>query len=191
MREKIIKGVQEMTQIPYFPKEEYAQRAIMTEISRFADRADGLDWLFATAARSMKQWGGVAELRGLYCTRFKPADGHDPGCSVPGYSANDCEGAYIAERAKETDRILLGWKQQQKLIGEQPTVIDVTPAVKLIDPPSKTQIDLKAKTNRESLASVLKASAAPIRIPATPKRTPEQHAEEIRKLQAELESRRA
>lgn len=97
MKSQIIKGVRAMAAIPFFPTDEYAQQAIMTEIGKFVDREDGLKWLFDAAMNTMRKWEGIPELRGLYCTRFKPADGVEAISTLPGYSPVDCENAHIEQ----------------------------------------------------------------------------------------------
>jgi hypothetical protein len=193
MRERIIDAVRAMSSIPFFPKEEYAQRAIMSEIAKFADRPERVDWLASAALRSMREWRGVAELRGMYCTRFKPADGYDEYCSVPGFSANDCEAAYIEGQARETDRKMLEYKREQKLLGEAPSEpLNVTPAIKSIGAPKvdRTTADLRERRNRERLSLIAHADPKPIHIPATHKRTPEEHAAAVRELEAQIEAKR-
>jgi hypothetical protein len=192
MKERIINAVRAMSSIPFFPKEEYAQRAIMTEIAKFADRPEHVEWLEHAAIRSMREWRGVAELRGMYCTRFKPADGIDEYCSVPGFSANDCEAAYIDERSKQTERKMLEWKRELKLLGEAPSEPpDVTPAIKPIGAPKvdRTTADLCERRNRERLSLIVGSEPKPIHIPGTPKRTPEEHAAAVRDLEAQLAER--
>jgi hypothetical protein len=97
MKEQIARAVGEMAAIPYFPADEHALRAIMQQISKFVDRPDRLRWLVDAALNTMLQWGGISELRGLYCTKFKPADGIEADCHLPGYSANDCEASHALE----------------------------------------------------------------------------------------------
>ena len=46
-----------------------------------------LDWLVKAAVNAMRQWGGVAELRGILCSKWQPADGIDGYSSLPGYQA--------------------------------------------------------------------------------------------------------
>jgi hypothetical protein len=192
MREHIIDAVRAMSSIPFFPKEEYSQRAIMAEIAKFADRPERVDWLASAALRSMREWRGVAELRGMYCTRFKPADGYDEYCSVPGFSANDCEAAYIEGQARETDRKMLEWKRNPPLL--EGDVLDVSVAIKPIDPKpaepaprlDRTTADLRERRNRERLSQIDGVDPKPIHIPATRKRTPEEHAAAVRELEAQL-----
>ncbi len=85
--------------IPYYPTSGIAQAAIMREIAKFVDQPDRLRWLVETAVGNMREWTGVPELRGLYCTRYKPADGNEADCTTPGYTANECEAAHAREFA--------------------------------------------------------------------------------------------
>src|SRR5215471_7048160 len=75
--------------IPYYPRENHAD--VLEEIAAFVDRQDGLEWLIHEAVGTMKRWDGIPELRGLYCTRFKPADGREADCRLPGHTPADIE----------------------------------------------------------------------------------------------------
>lgn len=89
----IAKRTHDLAAIPFFPAE--ASAAIMDAIAKFVDKPERLNWLVDTAVQTMRKWDGVAELRGLYCTRFKPADGIEAPClTTPGYTPEDCETAH-------------------------------------------------------------------------------------------------
>jgi len=164
VRDKIIDGVRAMSCIPYFPRDEHAQRSIMEQVARFVDRPERMEWLTAAAISAMREWSGVADLRGLYCTRFKPADGHEADCRLPGFTADDNEAAYIEAKSRETERKMVefGGFAHRQIEG---TVIDVSVAIKPIDPPPRPR-----------------KTVNPVTIPATPKRTPEEHEAEVKRL---------
>jgi hypothetical protein len=105
-------AVEELAAIPFFPSEEGARIAITTQISRFVGDEKQLRWLVDAALGAMRKWEGLPELRGLFCTRFKPADGVEAYCSLPGYTANDCEAAHALKAA-----------EGPKLLGEPPEEI--------------------------------------------------------------------
>jgi hypothetical protein len=84
-------AVSELGAIPYFPTDSGAQLAIMNQLERFVSVAHELRWLVDAAVSAMREWRGVPELRGLYCTRFRPADGKEGNCSLLGYTAEESE----------------------------------------------------------------------------------------------------
>jgi hypothetical protein len=86
---------QKLFLIPYYPRENHTD--VLEEIAAFADRADALEWLILAASR-LKQWPGVGELRGLYCTRFKPADGIEADCTLPGHRPAEIEAENLSRR---------------------------------------------------------------------------------------------
>jgi hypothetical protein len=115
LEEAIVLAISEMEAIPFFPTHEQApaQGAIMRAILRFCDRLDGLRWLTDTAVERMKKWEGVGELRALYCTRYRPADGLPAvDCTIPGFTPADSEAAYFESQAQETTRKLEAWRRQ-------------------------------------------------------------------------------
>jgi hypothetical protein len=193
MKELIAKAVGELAAIPYFPADEHARRAIMQQVSKFVDSPDRLRWLVGAALNTMREWKGLAELRGLYCTKFRPADGETADCTLPGYSPDDCEAAYYEQLRAANDRKALEWKREQKLLGAAPSEpLDVTPAIKPIGAPKvdRTTADLRERRNRERLSLIAGSEPKPIHIPATRKRTPEEHAAAVRELEAQIEAKR-
>jgi hypothetical protein len=89
--EQLAGAVSELGSIPFFPTDSGAQLAIMVQLELFVSSAHQLRWLITAAVAGMRKWEGVPELRGLYCTRFKPADGKEVSCRLPGYTAEESE----------------------------------------------------------------------------------------------------
>lgn len=77
--------------IPYYPKDHH--HIVLEEIYEFARGApnENLRWLARTAVASMKQWAGLPELRGLWCSKYKPADGIEADCNLPGHTPAEIE----------------------------------------------------------------------------------------------------
>ena len=119
-------AVDALEMLEYFPKE--ARGAVMTLLRSMVPHEQALDWLVAECVNHIGKWPGPAELRGLLCTRYDPADGIDTWCSLPGYSAADAEAKALAEHeqrkiqervggcvAEEAKEILLGGRKVKKL----------------------------------------------------------------------------
>lgn len=100
MKSRIAEAIKYLAAIPFFPTDEYAQEAVMRELEKFVDQPVRLQWLVDAAINTMRKWEGVPELRGLYCTRYRPADGRETSCSLPGYSPADCEAHHAIESAQ-------------------------------------------------------------------------------------------
>ena len=105
-----------LSAIPFFPSNDGAVLEIMRQLENMigAEIVYGstpqqrLDWLVSAAINGMRTWGGIPELRGLLCWRWKPADGIESYSSLPGYSAGDSESLAYEEhqdrKAVETGR---------------------------------------------------------------------------------------
>jgi hypothetical protein len=104
---KFIEAVRAMAAlIPFFPKDEISQRIIATELEKFVNTDVELSWLTSVACGSMRDWekgGGLPELRGIFCTRFKPADGIQQYCTTPGFRAEDREAEFFAKEREENE----------------------------------------------------------------------------------------
>jgi hypothetical protein len=92
-------AVAQMTILRYFPAESIARAMVMDLLSRLVGTAEQLNWLTRTLVDRVGEWHGPAELRGIFCTRFKPADGIEADCSVRGFTAGDSEMAHITAPA--------------------------------------------------------------------------------------------
>ncbi len=105
MREAIVAAVRRLSVIPFFPTDENARLEVMRAIESMLGTAQlngtspqqRLDWLITTTINEMRTWLGIPDLRGLYCSRWKPADGREGYSTLPGYRAEDSESRAIAE----------------------------------------------------------------------------------------------
>lgn len=84
--------------VPFFPRGKEAKEAqniIADEIERFVGSRAELSWLGLHAARHLRRWSGIAELRALHAARFTPADGVYIPSEVPGFTAEAIEADWI------------------------------------------------------------------------------------------------
>lgn len=85
-------ALDELGTIPFFPRDAGPKTAVLRHLEAFVDRRERLRWLVSSAVEFMTQWQGVAELRALYCVRFRPADGIEgKTCTIQGFTPADCE----------------------------------------------------------------------------------------------------
>jgi hypothetical protein len=71
--------------------------AIMRLFRNMVPHKRALRWLVGELVNQVGEWPGSAEVRGLLCTRFDPADGIDrPYCNIAGYTAEEAETKHIA-----------------------------------------------------------------------------------------------
>ena len=91
-KRRIAQGVEKLGALRYFPPAEGAHKAVMELLYRMIETPEQLDWLVVTMIDRVGEWKGTAELRGVYCTRFKPLDGVEGICSeTPGFTAPELE----------------------------------------------------------------------------------------------------
>jgi hypothetical protein len=88
-----------------FPAEKGARKQISKLLYRMVETEEQLDWLVGTMVDRVGVWHGPAELRGVYCTKYKPADGLEGICILsPGFTGADCEAAAAQRAPKELSR---------------------------------------------------------------------------------------
>jgi hypothetical protein len=68
-------AVNQLALMAFFPSDPEVRAALVTVLMDLIETEDQLDWLVNRALRLYAKWPGVAELRALYCSRFKPRDG--------------------------------------------------------------------------------------------------------------------
>jgi len=113
LQKAILEAVLELANIPFAPQDAAQQQALMRQIAAFADRPDGVHWMAQMAAAHWSKWLGPAELRGIYCNRYKPADGIEADCAeTSGFTPADNEMAYYENKANEEQRKLLKWQHE-------------------------------------------------------------------------------
>lgn len=118
-------AVSELGAIPYFPREAGAHTAIIRALCAFVASPDRLRWLVDTAVNRMAEWKGVAELRALYCTRWRPIDGiAGTVCTIPGYTPGDCEAEFQQRHVTGAQQKFLPAPDDSEITPEERAQID-------------------------------------------------------------------
>lgn len=74
---KINLMVAELAVLDFYPSDIPARAAIVRLVGNMANSEEEVRWLIDRATGGMyKKWPGVAELRALFCSHFKPRDGY-------------------------------------------------------------------------------------------------------------------
>jgi hypothetical protein len=105
MRQAVAAAVRRLGVIPFFPADEDARLEIMRQLEAMigyetlygSTPQERLDWLVDAAVNGMRRWGGIPELRGLLCSRWRPGDRIEAYSSLPGYRPEDSESLVLAE----------------------------------------------------------------------------------------------
>ena len=84
-------GVRRLALMAFFPSDPEVRAGLVAILLEMIETDEQLDWLVSRALRLYTRWPGVAEIRALYCSRYKPKDG------VEGYSETYSDG-YPSER---------------------------------------------------------------------------------------------
>lgn len=71
--------------IAFVPAEPAATAIIVLSLGNMVGTKVELDWLTYIACNVMSKWS-LAELRGLFCTRYTPRDGVYVECTLPGHT---------------------------------------------------------------------------------------------------------
>lgn len=81
--------------LKYWPSDPATRAEIGGLLARMVPHREALQWLVRVMVDRIGEWPGPAELRALLCTRYRPADGIERDCSIPGYRPQDYEAQAI------------------------------------------------------------------------------------------------
>lgn len=99
--EELNHAVQRMSVLAFFPAGQAAGVEIVRILASMCATYEQLDWLVSTMIDRVGEWKGPKEMRGLFCTRYRPADGIEAECSIAGFTAADGEQRSIVAAAEE------------------------------------------------------------------------------------------
>jgi hypothetical protein len=109
-KDQITSAVAALGAMSFFPSDAPARKAIMQLIARMVGTKEQLDWLVLTMIDKVGEWKNPKELRGVYCSRFRPADGVEADCA-----------ATIEFTPHELAEPSLAWHEDNKLLRESPS----------------------------------------------------------------------
>jgi hypothetical protein len=187
-REDVTKAVAMMSQsIPFFPVGDLGLEVVQRSIESFVTTTEQLDWLTNTACNTMRKFS-LPELRGIFCSRFAPADQMWVAAETPGFTPDEAvsaaEQAYHEREQRDYERKLLEWKEEQKLLGPGSLEPFEIPAGSIKPlPPAKEKPKLVGPPLPEAEAELSKQLAKAIR------RTPEENARIVAELERNLAMR--
>lgn len=101
----------DLATIPYFPNE--SRGSVIEYLAKICPHYEALRWLVETAMNRITKWPGLAEIRGLLCTRYDARDGIDAPCNLPGYTAAEME----AQHFEKHGQLKAGSWEKDALVG--------------------------------------------------------------------------
>lgn len=81
---KVNTAVAKLGLMAFFPGDPEVRAGLVPILLDMIETEEQLDWLVNRALRLYAKWPGVAELRALYCSRFKPKDGMEAYSEIYG-----------------------------------------------------------------------------------------------------------
>ena len=178
----VAKAITAMGQvIPFFPTEDLAVEIIQRSIEAMVSTREQLEWLTKVACNTMKRFS-LAELRGIFCSRYAPADGLYAAAETPGFTPeealSDAERAYHEREALEYERKRIEWEQEAKLLGQSPEPFLLPPGICEMPKP-KPEVGIRKRPRRE-------LGPAPKDIAVGERRSPQESERLIAELQKQL-----
>lgn len=123
----IIKAVGELAILRYFPADPVAREGIMRLLERMVSTPEQLRWLVDMMVDQVGEWQGPRELRGVFCTRYQPADGLEADCSSGQFSPGALEA--FSARAHNAAQIASGERLRIEGQVDEPGPVSTDPAL--------------------------------------------------------------
>jgi hypothetical protein len=188
-REDIAFALRAMQQtIDFFPSDPIALGVAHSCIEDMVSTREQLEWLTRTACRVMKRYS-LPELRGIFCSRYAPADGLYTAAETPGFtleeSVSSAERTYHEMENRRTQAKLEEWKREAKLLGTvpQPEPLKLPPGANEM-PKAKPLPEV-----REPRRPLREVEEEAIAQPRKPARSPEEQERLIAELEEKLKAK--
>lgn len=97
LSEQILRdAIEELGICKFFPSGPGERAGVMSLLEKIIDHPERLRWLVDTMVNYVGEWPGPAQLRALYATRYRPADGIEGvHCMIAGFTPCDSEAAEL------------------------------------------------------------------------------------------------
>ncbi len=123
--QQLAEAVAELGICKFFPAGPGERKAIMRLLANIVSTKQQLDWLVATMINRVGEWKGPMELRGVFCWKFKPADGIEANCiESAGFTPSDGEAQH--HEIQSAERARLGPSPKRLMIEGHISPEDVT-----------------------------------------------------------------
>ena len=98
----------------FFPSDPAARSALMGIVMSMAWTDDQIEWLVKRALVVFAEWPGPMEIRALFCSRWKPADGIEAHSQL--YRATENGGGFPPEKPRAEALLPPGREEARKML---------------------------------------------------------------------------
>jgi hypothetical protein len=74
---KAARSLGQLSRLRFFPSDDEARTGILQTACKMASTNDQIDWLVARCIELWSRWEDEREMRVVFCSKFKPADGRE------------------------------------------------------------------------------------------------------------------
>lgn len=80
---KATESLARMSLLKFFPADDYARAELVRFVGDMATTNEQVEWLVTRCLQLWNAWEGPKELRAIFCSKFKPADGVEAYSDLP------------------------------------------------------------------------------------------------------------
>jgi len=96
LRKAAIQAVRQFGVLRYFPSEPDARELVVHLLCAMASTPEQIFWLATQMVNVVGEWQGPKEVRGIFCSHFRPADGVEMDSTHPAFNAEAGERKTLA-----------------------------------------------------------------------------------------------
>ena len=153
-KEQALQAAMRLRVLKFYPNDRNVDLEVARIFGRMVSTNEQLNWLVETMVDKIGEWHGPMELRGVFCTRFKPCDGVEVSCvSSQGFTPSDQEMRSIS--AHQEQKLLESTKV--RLIAGK---VDVIPNEDLGKSLSEVGLNPATKSTLRARLEDIRAAAA-------------------------------
>lgn len=118
LKKQIVNTVAEWRALlQYFPTDEVSGLIVMRLLERMVSTPEQLAWLSRAMTTEVGKWSSEKDLRGVFCSRYRPADGVSADCASGPFAPDHLATRSMME-AEEYKRIEAGDNPELKQLRE-------------------------------------------------------------------------
>lgn len=107
--------IAKLTLMKFFPVDPQARTALVQLICGMAQTNEQVEWLVRRALTLFNEWPGPRELRALYCSKFRPADGAEANSAL--YPSHEYGGGFPSELPRQMPALTPGRDEARKMLA--------------------------------------------------------------------------
>lgn len=119
-------AVRRLAVLKFFPSDAVVRQEIMALLDRLVSTPEQLEWLVSALINEVGEWPGPKEVRGIFCTRFRPKDGIETDAEHNKFSPITGEMRMLAIEPPTPQRLIAGGTEKASVDPKCRELVETT-----------------------------------------------------------------